>query len=146
MKARQTGRYVNVMMLYAAKGTCYSRWRPPFGLSGLDIHDLRCCSSGIGVSYQTLAGVAYHRHYRRLHADGRLLIFIPAMLDAVYAVLQDPTPGFVILLCSTMRAFVAVIDASGGTRGFRQPRLFQGIHTQGCPSWNLAYEPFHLYR
>lgn len=44
--------------------------------------------------------------------------FFPAMLDAVYAVLQDPTLGFVILLCSTMGAFVAVIDGSGGTRGF----------------------------
>ena len=46
------------------------------------------------------------------------LSFFPAMLDAVYAVLQDPTLGFVILLCSTMGAFVAVIDGSGGTRGF----------------------------
>lgn len=46
------------------------------------------------------------------------LSFFPEMMDAVLGVLQDPTLGLVILLCSTMGAFVAVIDASGGTRGF----------------------------
>ncbi len=44
--------------------------------------------------------------------------FLPAMLDAVMGVLQDPKLGFVILICSVMGAFVALLDASGGTRGF----------------------------
>jgi len=46
------------------------------------------------------------------------LSFFPSMLDTVYGVMQDPTIGFVILLCSVMGAFVAVLDRSGGTRGF----------------------------
>lgn len=46
------------------------------------------------------------------------LSFFPAMLDAVLGVLQDPKLGFVILICSVMGAFVAVLDGSGGTRGF----------------------------
>ncbi|MFA7645252.1 MAG: hypothetical protein WCX92_08655, partial [Thermovirgaceae bacterium] len=46
------------------------------------------------------------------------LSFFPSMLDTVYSVMQDPTIGFVILLCSVMGAFVAVLDHSGGTKGF----------------------------
>lgn len=46
------------------------------------------------------------------------LLFFPQMLDAILKVLQDPNLGFVILICSVMGAFVAVLDRSGGTRGF----------------------------
>jgi len=46
------------------------------------------------------------------------LAFFPSMLEAISRVMQDPTIGFVILLCSSMGALVAVLDRSGGTRGF----------------------------
>jgi len=44
--------------------------------------------------------------------------FFPSMLETISGVMQDPTIGFVILLCSSMGALVAVLDRSGGTKGF----------------------------
>lgn len=46
------------------------------------------------------------------------LAFFPSMLETISRVMQDPTIGFVILLCSSMGALVAVLDRSGGTKGF----------------------------
>ena len=72
------------------------------------------------------------------------LAFFPSMLEAISRVMQDPTIGFVILLCSSMGALVAVLDRSGH-QGFGD-RVSSWVSTRRGPAGHLGHEPLHLHR